>query len=386
MTRSHFASEKSPGSTVRASTQTVCWLTAAWWLLASRAAILAIGIVGAALFVNQQTLEVAGPQALDPATVWQKWDAVWYERIARDGYAAGPNDPTSQAKAGFFPLYPWLIARILSLSPSMSFFWVASILSNLLTFIALAWLMTSLAPDLERARRALLLTVTAAGSFYFSIPYTESLFLLLVVAAMAFTRDRRYLLAAAACGLGAATRIHGLALIAIPVIACLRETGTPWSTTIRRLALMGVLFALPLAIHMLHLSDVQGDAGAFVTRQAMWDNALPYPLKAIAGFLIYPRRLSGWVHGLVWFLYVGLLVRYWRRMPLGEALFCAGALLISTQQETFHGIYRYVMVLVPMTLALADDRQDLRHAIIAFNLVFGTIMILAFVTNNRLVV
>jgi hypothetical protein len=44
------------------------------------------------------------------------------------------------------------------------------------------------------------------------------------------------------------------------------------------------------------------------------------------------------------------------------------------------------MVLVPLTLSLADDRDDLRAAIVGINLVFGTIMILAFVTNNRLVV
>ncbi len=61
-------------------------------------------------------------------------------------------------------------------------------------------------------------------------------------------------------------------------------------------------------------------------------------------------------------------------------------MLIATQQDTFHGIYRYTVPLVPITLALARDRTDLRFAIIAFNLVFGTIMILAFVTNNRLAV
>jgi hypothetical protein len=67
-------------------------------------------------------------------------------------------------------------------------------------------------------------------------------------------------------------------------------------------------------------------------------------------------------------------------------MFCAGALLISTQQESFHGIYRYAMVLVPITIALAEDRDDIRNAVIAINLVFGTLMILAFVTNNRLAV
>ena len=362
------------------------WTTAAAWLALSRLVILTVGIVGAALFLDQRTGDVAGPSALNPAAVWQKWDAVWYERVAREGYAARPGDPVSEAKAGFFPLYPSIVGLVLRAVPSLPFFWVASILSNLFAFVALAWLASTLARDGTQARRALLLTVAAAGSFYFSIPYTESLFLLLVVAAMAFTRERRYLVAALACGLGAATRIHGLALIAVPAIACLMDGAMTWPARVRHLALMAAVFAVPLGVHMVHLSAVQGEAGAFVTRQALWDNAFPYPFKAIAGFWIFPRRLSGWVHGGFWFLYAGLLVRYWRRLPLGEALFCAGALLISTQQETFHGVYRYVMVLVPMTLAIADDRDDVRATIIAVNLVFGTIMILAFVTNNRLVV
>ena len=363
------------------------WTETALWLAGSRAVILAIGLVGAALFLNQRTLDVAGPAALDPAAVWQKWDAVWYERVAREGYAAAPNDPAAAAKAGFFPLYPRLVALVMAVAPSVPFFWVASLVSNLLTLIALGWLVSALTRDLEHGRRAIILTVTAAGSFYLSIPYTESLFLLLVVATMVFTRDRRYLLAAVAAGLAAATRIHGLALIAVPAVACLTDPRLTVAARARFMALIALIFVIPLGAHMLHLANVQGEAGAFVTRQAMWDNAAPYPFKAIAGFLIYPRRVSGWVHGAFWFLYVGLLARYWKTMPLGEALFCAGALVISTQQETFHGIYRYVMVLVPLTLAVAnDDHRHLRTALIAINLVFGTIMILAYVTNNRLVV
>jgi hypothetical protein len=100
----------------------------------------------------------------------------------------------------------------------------------------------------------------------------------------------------------------------------------------------------------------------------------------------FPTRISGWLHGAFWLLYAGLLLRYWRRLPLGDALFCAGVFLISTQQEAFHGIYRYMVPLVPLTLALAEDRDDVRHGIIAVNLVFGVLMILAFVTHNRITV
>jgi hypothetical protein len=92
------------------------------------------------------------------------------------------------------------------------------------------------------------------------------------------------------------------------------------------------------------------------------------------------------VHGATWVLYAGLLIRYRRRLPLGEVLFCTGALLISTQQAGFQGIYRYMVPLVPLTLALAEDRHEVRYRMIAFNLVLGVLMLLAFVTENRLTV
>jgi hypothetical protein len=60
--------------------------------------------------------------------------------------------------------------------------------------------------------------------------------------------------------------------------------------------------------------------------------------------------------------------------------------LISTQQEAFHGTYRYVVPLVPLALAIARDRPKVRHWIIAVNLLFGVLMLLAFVTHNRLTV
>jgi hypothetical protein len=44
------------------------------------------------------------------------------------------------------------------------------------------------------------------------------------------------------------------------------------------------------------------------------------------------------------------------------------------------------MVLVPLTLGLAGDRDRVRLTLIAINLVVGALMILAFVTHNRLAV
>jgi Gpi18-like mannosyltransferase len=362
------------------------WLTALVWLIASRLVIVAIGFVGVATFVDHHSLVIEGPAALSPQAVWHKWDALWYERIAVHGYGFELDTPRGQAAAAFFPLYPLAIGLLLAILPLGSFFWVGSAVSALCTLAACTLLVHALTDSLDHARRVLLVLLAAAGSFYFTIPYTEGLFLLLVVLAMVLTRRREYVWAGLIAGLAAVTRAQGLALIAIPLVACWLDTGLTPRSRGTRLAAIGALFAAPFIVYMLRLADLQGSAQAFIEQQAMWDNAAPYPFSAVVGLIEFPRRVQSYLHGGFWLLYIGLLVRYRRRLPPGEILFCLGALLISTQQATFQGIYRYTAVLVPLVLGVADDRPDLRLAIVVLNVIFGTIMILAFVTNNRLAV
>jgi Gpi18-like mannosyltransferase len=367
------------------------------WFIASRLAIALIGVIGVATFANVKFAEgvrdaqhtsavVDNVSALNPQTVWHKWDSPWYEGIAVHGYASEPGDIKGQAAAAYFPLYPAIVGAILKIAPSVSFFPVAAVLSNLFTLAALLLLASQLTRTADMASRVMAIMMTSAGSFYLSIPYAESLFLLLVVSTLVATRRGYYEIAGLLAGLSGTTRAHGWALVAVPAVACWLDTRLATRVRVARALGTVVLFAVPILIYLAYLAQVQGSWTAFLTRQSMWQNPSPYPFQAIVGLFEYPRRIGGWLHGATWFLYVGLLVRYWRRLPLGEALFCAGALLISTQQDMFQGIYRYVVPLVPLTLALADDRDDIRRNLIAFNLVLAVLMILAFVTENRITV
>jgi hypothetical protein len=362
------------------------WLTLLGAFTVSRLVIAAVGVVGVATFVDQHALVVVGAPALSPEAVWHKWDARWYERLAVHGYGWELDTLRGQAAAGFFPLFPLTVGLILQALPGASFFWIASILSNGLALVALALVARRLTHSPAHTGAVLVGMLAAAGSFYLSIPYAESLFLLLVVLVLITTQQRQYALAGLVAGLAFTARAHGLALIAVPAIACWLDARPSRRDRAVQFGAMALLFAVPVAVYFAFLAHVQGSAVAFVEQQAMWSNALPYPFKAVVGLVEFPRRISGWLHGAFWALYVGLLLRCWRRLPLGEALYCAGALVISTQQESFQGIYRYVVPLVPLWLALGDERPALRHALIAINLIFGTIMILAFVTNNRLAV
>lgn len=357
------------------------------WFVASRLLIHALGVIGVVAFAattDQDTAVSATTAAVTPALVWHKFDSIWYEQIARHGYGWELDTLKGQAAAAYFPLYPMLVRVILLAAPALSFFWTASFISNAATFIAMWLLVTQLIARDDVAARVVALTMVAAGSFYLSIPYTEGLFLLLVVATLVATRHRHYELAGLLAGLSATTRVHGLALVAVPAIACLLDSKIDYSRRGIRAAITSALFALPFAIYLIGLAKVQGSWDAFVGRQALWGNPSPYPFSAFTGVFRHPTWVEGWLHGAFWFFSVGLLIRYWRRMPLGEALFCAGALVISTQQETFQGIYRYVVPLVPLTIAMAEDRPDVRRAIVVVNIVFGVIMILAFATGQRI--
>jgi hypothetical protein len=357
------------------------WRFLAEAFLLSRAAILVLGVVGVATFADQNSRA-----ALDPAFVWHKWDVLWYERVAEHGYAYELDTAQGQAAAGFFPLYPLVIAAVMRLAPAVSFFWAGTIVSNIFTLTALALIAHVLTDDLDDSRRALLIMMTAAGSFYLSIPYTEGLFLLLVAIVMTLSRRQRYIAAGAVAGLAAITRVQGLALIAVPVVACVLDRSRPWRERAARLTEACGLFAIPLAAYLIMLSMAQGSATAFISRQALWSNPWPVPFAAVAGLAEHPTRIDAWIHAAFWALYVWLLIRYRHRMPPGEALFCLGALIISTQQDTFHGIYRYTVPLVPLALAIGRDDHTVRSIVIGVNLVIGTLMILAFVAHQRLAV
>ena len=143
---------------------------------------------------------------------WARWDAGWYEHIATHGYVDQAVAPAGQRNLAFYPVYP-LAMRVVSftgLSPL-----AAGILVSNLAFLAALVLLHRMARarfGAEAASRGILLLSVFPFSFYFSAAYSESLFLLLAVAAL-FLGERGHWAGASLCALlCGATRVPGLAL------------------------------------------------------------------------------------------------------------------------------------------------------------------------------
>ena len=148
-----------------------------------------------------------------------RWDAGWYLGIARDGYrfdAAAP--PERQQNIAFFPAMPILMRFVAPLLGHQTL-WAGVVLSLIAFFVALRYLLWLARLELQddgAAATAVALLAAYPFAVYFSAPYTESLFLLAMVAAVYHGRMQQWWQAAAwglVCGL---TRPNGF-LLAIPL-------------------------------------------------------------------------------------------------------------------------------------------------------------------------
>jgi hypothetical protein len=132
-----------------------------------------------------------------------RWDSAWYLTVAQSGYG---DDP---ARPAFFPLYP-LALRVLGSDI------VLGILLSLACFVVAAVLLhrlTTLELGAAAAGPAVGALALFPGSLFFSMVYSEALFLALSVGAVYAARTGRWPLAGALGGLAAATRSAGLVLV-----------------------------------------------------------------------------------------------------------------------------------------------------------------------------
>ncbi|HKD31881.1 MAG TPA: glycosyltransferase family 39 protein [Gaiellaceae bacterium] len=308
--------------------------------------------------------------------VWARWDSVWFLRIAEHGYSA-----TTGAASAFYPLYPGTIAvlgRAL-----FGHYLLAGILVSLAAGLGSCLLLYRLAEErlgAEGARRAVLYLALFPFALFLQAVYSESLYLLLTLAAFALAERRQYLATGAVTGLALLTRPTGVALL--PALALLAWHERDRVRALASLALAPVLFAA----YPLYLWRAEGDPWAFLHAQRIWDRHLSPagPLGGVwdglrAGWAGVKQLASGshthayWtpVHNtdpiraatinletlafLVLFLVLATIA--WRRFgaPYGLFAFISLAIPLSVPSERWPllSIPRFGLTIFPLFLALA---------------------------------
>lgn len=142
--------------------------------------------------------------------IWQRWDACWYSKVATFGYLA-------DGSTTFMPGMPALMALVaFPLGGNVAL--AGLVVSGVAMVVALVGLQRLVADDLGVvvARRSAWLVVAWPAALFWLAPFTEALFLAASVWAFRYTRQERWIPAAACAALAVATRLPGILLI-VPI-------------------------------------------------------------------------------------------------------------------------------------------------------------------------
>lgn len=279
-------------------------------------------------------------------SVWQRFDANWYLKIADRGYAG------SDGSTVYFPMYPVLIRMLSWIMPPML---AAILLSNLalIGVLVLCYRLFSNIVDVTTTRRSLIYFLLFPTSFFLFGAYTESLFLLFSLASFYTATRERWSWAALWGACAALTRLQGVLLV-IPLAYMLWREKATW----KEFALRGLPLALiPIAtlsfLAFSNLSLLNTYQGTLNARFVFpWENIW----AAVSVLLRGEGAIVDALNLIVTLGSIAMMVAVWRKLPFEYTLYAlvmlAAPLFRMTTLQPLVSMMRYAVVIFPIFIVL----------------------------------
>jgi hypothetical protein len=289
------------------------------------------------------------------ATMWRA-DVAHYMDIAHNGYLHAPFDVENaqSRKYAFFPLHPlllWLLSHV-----TKDVMLAGAALANLCFFLALVFLhKLTLAFGYDEATAALAIFYIAVFpvSYFFSVPLTESLFLLLTVASFYAAKREHWWTAGAIGLLAAATRVNGVLLLPALVLLSWQMYR---SFPIRKIAGL-LLIPLGLAAYMFYSWLLSGNAFAFSDAVRNWGRKPSFFLTSLFKYAIHPHQvlepwnpnLLNFASAILCFVAIYILIR---RREWTLAFYASMSILLPLSSGILQSLDRYTLAFFPVFMAL----------------------------------
>jgi Gpi18-like mannosyltransferase len=207
------------------------------------------------------------------------------------------------------------------------------------------------------AKRSILYLLFFPTAFFFSMFYTESLFLFLILASFFFARSKKWLLAGIFGGLATVTRLTGIFLLPAFLTELKQQKKSKghrpfiidhWSLCLIPLALLFYRHLLPLDRQ--NLLEFLPENKVILLYQVFWryfkmlwtvqKNSLTY-------FVVVLEFLTG-----AGFL-AALIISYLKKIRLSYLIFAGLAYIVPTLVGNFSSLPRYVLVCFPCFISMA---------------------------------
>ena len=307
-------------------------------------------------------------ESLAFAETFAAWDSGWYFDIAQRGYYWSDSGQSSLA---FFPLYPLLMRGLAwPFGGGDRALWISGIvlayLCLLLGLTVLHRLTAERFGGHEVARRTVLYVAVFPFAYFFTQVYTESLFLLTSVSAVAAAFGARWGWAGVFGALTALTRPNGI-LIAVP-LGLIALAGRPRVGELARRTASLSLVPLGFTAFCAFAYRLSGDPLGWLRAQAQWGYSVgnrPWVelMRLIDGidrsglygyFFSDPLAAYYFLHGVIALVFVALAPSVFRHLGLALGSYVAVSLYVPLSGNALEGIGRYAATLFPVFMLLGS--------------------------------
>ncbi len=363
--------------------------------LASKAFIIVVALLATLLFAPGNYFKGRATDIgwLEYAS---RWDTGWYIQIATEGYRFDVE--TGKGNVAFFPLFPLLMRAVIACGASP----IAAglLIANVCFFVALVLFFRFVAAEFGRrplAQHATALLAFSPGLAWFSIGYTESLFLALTLGLILALRSGRWALAIALGVLAGLSRPNAVVLIAPMLFLGWPRWWEAWQQRKwgRLSAILGGV-ASPVIGHALYLGFLQFKFGDWQANHVVelkgWSAQIKITWEVIqqkipgVGLHLFNnpeifREHVSWTWFVLVFVTVFSLIVFWEhRARAWLSIFILGfvGLYVSIEQlgGPVYSVGRFAAQIFPFYLAMAlfaEKRAWAQSATLAASVMWATI-------------
>jgi hypothetical protein len=289
---------------------------------------------------------------------WARWDASHYIALARFGYSS--ENPSHDGGLGFLPLYSLLMRGLVAIArvdrTDAAYAVAGIVIANVCFLIAVA-LLAKLSGRILSGHTAVypvMLLCLMPYSFFLNAAYSESLFLVIVLAALLLALDGKWLPAGVIAAFASLTRLAGLALAPALLWGAWKDGVRGW-----RLLATSLLPFAGFASYCLYTAIWHDDPVAYFTAQQNWGGwdehvrfyaelFFRHPKEALTGD---PRHLIIVLNLALGIVFLGLLPLVWKRLPPAIAMFTV-VTVIAHLAVTWVSLGRYLLPSIGIYLVL----------------------------------
>lgn len=321
-------------------------------------------------------------QALRSNLGW--WDAGWYTQIVTKGY-----EP-SHAFA-FFPLWPAILKLTSYVFPFAHIPLIGCTISSLLLVALVKLIHKPYGQTLTDQTRffqatnivALIPLLFAPAGWVFATNHTESLFVLLGVAAFHYANKDSLVPAAVCAGLAALTKNQGVIIAFCIGLSFLLATRNNLAVGIKRFATSGMISAAIFALWPAYQFYQTGSPLASMEAQEHWGKAHSFEKYVSNMFSVGTREIDREI--FFWLiLAAGTYVlathkKIERHIAIPVAIYLIGSVLLwPMQSHLFPNSYRYSLVLFPFWLSIGNYIARMSESTDFKKNVFAVVLIMLF--------